>query len=410
VAKECELVSFGSSDGSSDVSSKIIIVGAGMAGTTLAAVLGQQGRRVILVDPRSSCPRVFKAEKVDQEPVRLLRKFGLLQHLIPHSRRWSEVHAGYDGRIFKTLRTEQYGITYADMVNALRANLPPVVDYRCDSVEHIANSGQLQRVKLRSGGELTSRLVVLTSGVSGGLLAGLNLRRRVLQKDQCVVLGFDVAASEEQPFDFDSVVYYSANPSTCISYLTFFKVRNTMRANLFVYRSAYDPWIREFIREPEQMLRCHLPELSRVTGQFHVTSKVESGNVDLYSVEGNPQPGVVLVGDAFQTACPATGLGVSKILTDVDVLSTCIPRWLATPGMGTDKLGDFYNHPSKLAADSLALQRAHHDRSLAVDPSLRWRIHRSLVHLKWQLSGRTQAPPRRSRFHAVRGTVFNKLL
>jgi 2-polyprenyl-6-methoxyphenol hydroxylase-like FAD-dependent oxidoreductase len=380
-----------------------------MAGASLAAVLGQQGRRVILVDPHSSCPRVFKAEKVDQEHVLLLRKFGLLQHLLPHSRRWTEVHAGYDGRIFKTLGTEQYGINYADMVNALRTNLPPVVDYRCDSVEHITNSGQLQRVKLRGGAQLTSRLVVLTSGVSSGLLADLKLRRRVLQKDQSIVLGFDVAVSQAQPFDFDSIVYYSVSPSTCISYLTLFKVRNTMRANLFVYRSPHDPWVREFILQPDQMLRRHLPELSRVTGEFQVTSKVESGCIDLYSVDGNPQPGVVLAGDAFQTACPSTGLGLSKVLTDVDVLSTCILGWLATPGMGTDKLVDFYNHPRKRAADSLALKRAHNDRCVAVDTSFRWQIHRSLLHLKWKLSSRTEAPPRRNRFQAVGRAAFNKL-
>jgi 2-polyprenyl-6-methoxyphenol hydroxylase-like FAD-dependent oxidoreductase len=404
VAKECKLVS----SSSSDVSSDIIIVGAGMAGASLAAVLGRQGRRVILVDPRSSCPRVFKAEKVDREHVLLLRKFGLLEHLLPHSRRWTEVHAGYNGRIFKTLRTEQYGISYAEMVNALRANLPPVVDYRCDGVERITNSGQLQRVKLRGGEELTSRLVVLTSGVSSGLLADLKLRRRVLQKDQSVVLGFDVAASQA-PFDFDSISYYSVSPSTCISYLTLFKVRNTMRANLFAFRSAHDPWVREFILDPEQMLRRYLPDLTRVTGEFQVTSKVESGCVDLYSVDGNPQPGVVLAGDAFQSACPSTGLGLSKVLTDVDVLSACIPSWLATPGMGTEKLVDFYNHPRKLAADSLALKRGHTDRCVAIDTSPRWRIHRSLLHLKWQLSSRTQTPPPRlNRFHAVSRAAFNK--
>ena len=210
-----------------------------------------------------------------------LRKFGLLDYLLPHSRRWTEVRAGYAGRIFKTLRTEQYGINYADMVNALRANLPRAVDYRCDSVERITNSGQLQRVKLRSGEELTSRLVVLTSGASSGLLADLKLQRRMLQEDQSVVFGFDVAASQAQPFDFDSVVYYSVSPSTCISYLTLFKVRNTMRANLFAYRSSHDPWVREFILEPEQMLRRHLPGLSHVTGEFQVTSGVEFGRIRL---------------------------------------------------------------------------------------------------------------------------------
>jgi len=109
-----------------NVSAEIIIVGAGLAGSTLAAVLGQQGRRVILVDPRPSCPQVFKAEKLDVDQVQLLRKFGLLERLVPYSGRWNEVRLGYDGRIFKTLRVEQYGINYADMVNALRAKMPPV--------------------------------------------------------------------------------------------------------------------------------------------------------------------------------------------------------------------------------------------------------------------------------------------
>src|SRR5579864_9020151 len=63
----------GSYADSSDVSAEIIIVGAGVAGAALAAVLGAQGRRVILVDPRSSCPQVFKAEKLDHEQVQQLR-------------------------------------------------------------------------------------------------------------------------------------------------------------------------------------------------------------------------------------------------------------------------------------------------------------------------------------------------
>ena len=45
-------------------SADIIVVGAGLAGVTAATVLGQQGRKVILVDPRPSYPSVFKAEKI----------------------------------------------------------------------------------------------------------------------------------------------------------------------------------------------------------------------------------------------------------------------------------------------------------------------------------------------------------
>ncbi len=390
---------------SSDVSSEIIIVGAGLAGSALAAVLGQQGRRVILVDPHSTCPPVFKAEKLDVDQVELLRKFGLLESLFSNSGRWNEVQMGYDGRIFRTVRVEQYGINYADMANALRAQGHPSVEYRRGRVEQIANTGHMQRVKLTGGEELTARLVVLASGISGGLEASLGLRRRMLQREQSLVLGFDVAPAPAQSFNFDSIAYYSISPSTRIGYLTLFKIRNTMRANLFVFRSVYDPWVREFILEPERMLRRYLPKLTGVTGEYRVISKVESGQADLYRVDGNPQPGVVLIGDAFQSVCPSTGLGLDKILTDVDVLSTCVSRWLATPGMGANKLADFYNHPRKLATDSRALQRAHHHRSAAIDSSLRWRIHRVLLHFKWRFEAAVEGLRRWSRGFAQSGKL-----
>jgi 2-polyprenyl-6-methoxyphenol hydroxylase-like FAD-dependent oxidoreductase len=370
---------------SGNLSSEIVIVGAGLAGVTLAAVLAQQGRRVIVVDPRSSCPPLFRAEKIEREQVRLLRKFGLLEHLLPYAARVREVQGAYDGRIFKTSPIEQYGIKHADMVNALRAQMPTGVEFRQDRVEHIANSRGVQRVKLSRGEELTSRLVVLACGVSDGLLTSLGLSRRVVQRDQSLGFGFDIAASEARPFDFDALTYYAFSPSTRIDYLTLFKFRETMRANLFTFRSASDPWVREFIQEPDRMLRRHLPKLSRLIGEYRVTSEVDSARVNLYKVNDHSQPGVVMIGDAFQSACPATGMGLDKVLTDVDVLSECIPQWLASPGMSGSKLADFYEHPRKRVMDSQALQSSQDHRRLVTDRSIRWRIHRRLLGFKWQL-------------------------
>ncbi len=377
-----------SSDLSSpELSSEIVIVGAGLAGVTLAAVLGQQGRRVIVVDPRSSCPPLFRAEKIERQQVLLLRKFGLLEHLLPYSARVTEVRAGYDGRIFKSTPIEQYGIKHADMVNALRAQTPAGVDYRRDRVEHITNSRGVQHIRLSGGDELTCRLVVLACGVSDGLLANLGLCRRVVQRDQSMGFGFNITASEARPFDFEALTYYSFSPSTRIDYLSLFKFRETMRANLFVFRSASDPWVREFIQEPDRVLRRDLPKLSGLIGEYRVTSDVESGRVDLYRVNEPGLPGVVMIGDAFQSACPAMGMGLDKVFTDVDVLSECIPRWLASPGMSESKLAEFYEHPRKSGTDSLALQGAQDHRRLVTDESLRWRIHRELLYLKWQFLG-----------------------
>jgi 2-polyprenyl-6-methoxyphenol hydroxylase-like FAD-dependent oxidoreductase len=252
-------------------------------------------------------------------------------------------------------------------------------------VEDIANRGDIQRVKLAGGQELFSRLVVLASGAIRGLQANLRMKRCVLQRDQSLVFGFTIATPESEPFNFDSVTYYSLDPSACIDYLTLFRIRQTMRANLFVFRSASDPWVREFIRAPDRMLRRYLPKLDRVIGEFQVIGKVESGGVDLYRVDGEPQPGVVPIGDAFQSVCPSTGMGLDKILTDVDVLSECVPSWMATSGMGVDKLADFYSHPRKVATDSQALYRAIYQRRAATDPSLRWRIHRFFTQVRRQL-------------------------
>jgi 2-polyprenyl-6-methoxyphenol hydroxylase-like FAD-dependent oxidoreductase len=373
-----------SSELSSKLSAEIIIVGAGLAGTALAAVLGRQGRRVILVDLHASCPPLFRAEKIEKEQVLLLRKLGLLEHLLPYCGRVREVWGSYDGRIFKTSPIEQYGLKYAEMVNALRAEMPAEVVSRVGRVESITNSDEVQRVKLVGGEELSAKLVVLACGSRGDFQNNLGMRRRVVQKDQSLGFGFDIAA-DSQAFPFDALTYYSMSPSARIDYLTLFKFRNTMRANLFVFRSASDPWVREFIQKPEAMLRRHLPKLSRVTGEFRVTSNVESSRVDLYKVDCDPQPGVVLIGDASQSACPATGMGLDKVLTDVDVLAECVPQWLATPGMSAEKMAGFYQHPRKLGMDGRALQRAQEHRRVVVDPSLRWRVHRFLLHTKWQM-------------------------
>jgi 2-polyprenyl-6-methoxyphenol hydroxylase-like FAD-dependent oxidoreductase len=102
-------------------------------------------------------------------------------------------------------------------------------------------------------------------------------------------------------------------------------------------------------------------------------------------MQGQVQPGVVLIGDAFQNACPSTGMGVSKVLTDVDLLySEYVPQWLATRGMGCEKMATFYSDPRKCSTDTGALEKAQYRRRASTDPSLRWRIHRLRLHLTMQ--------------------------
>jgi 2-polyprenyl-6-methoxyphenol hydroxylase-like FAD-dependent oxidoreductase len=358
------------------------VVGAGMAGVTAAAVLGQQGRSVILVDPRPSCLPIFRVEKLEPDQAQMLRKFGLLEHLLPHASRIREVRVGYNGRLFRILPIEQYGMYYSDMVNVLRAHLPMGVKYKLGHVEHIANSNELQRVRLKDGEELTSRLVILAYGVGSELQASLGLRKEVIRKDQSIAFGFSIARPDGLPFPFDATTYYPTRCAAYIDYLALFVMGKEMRANLFAFRSVSDPWVRQFIQQPDQMIESAMPKLRQLIGEYRVVTKVETGRVDIYRMHGALQPGVVLIGDAFLCACPATGMGLSKIFADVDVLSERMPEWLATPGMDQGKIASFYNHPRKQAADDRALALASYRRRAVTDTSIPGHVHRVRLHLQ----------------------------
>jgi 2-polyprenyl-6-methoxyphenol hydroxylase-like FAD-dependent oxidoreductase len=89
-------------------------------------------------------------------------------------------------------------------------------------------------------------------------------------------------------------------------------------------------------------------------------------------------PGLVLIGDAYQSVCPTTGTGLSKVLTDVDVLSECVLSWLETPGMGTEKICGYYEHPRKIACDENSIRQAQHCRALSINASTLWTLYRGI--------------------------------
>ena len=146
-----------------------------------------------------------------------------------------------------------------------------------------------------------------------------------------------------------------------------------MRANLFVYREMDDPWLRQMRREPVKTLNALLPRLRSITGDFEVTGDVKIRPADLYVSSNHRQPGVVLVGDAFETTCPVTGTGTDKVFTDVERLCNVhIPNWLATDGMDESKIAAFYDDPVKSACDAWSSAKAYNFRSVSIETGVYW--------------------------------------
>jgi hypothetical protein len=167
-----------------------------------------------------------------------------------------------------------------------------------------------------------------------------------------------------------------------MDYFAAFAMGQAMRVNLFTYRDYKESWTRAFLNDPGAGLAEVMPGLAEILGPYHALRPVVARPIDLYVSEGVRRDGVVLVGDAFQASCPATGTGMVRVLTDIEQLATVhAPRWLATPGMAASKVTAFYDDPVKRACDAKALHDSEYRRAASIETSLGWAAHRGRVRL-----------------------------
>jgi 2-polyprenyl-6-methoxyphenol hydroxylase-like FAD-dependent oxidoreductase len=252
----------------------------------------------------------------------------------------------------------------------------------------ISASPERQELVLSNGEKISARLVVLANGLNVGLRHQLGIERQIVSACHSISLGFDLVPVGRAAFDFPALTYFSERPSDRIPYLTLFPIGSRMRANLFVYRQLDDPWLQQMRRAPAQTLKASLPRLRRITGDFEVAGEIRIRPADLYVSSGHRRPGMVLVGDAFETSCPVTGTGTDKVFTDVERLCNVhIPNWLATDGMDETKIAAFYDDPVKTACDAWSSAKAYNFRSVSIDAGLYWKAQRWARFVAWFCEG-----------------------
>jgi 2-polyprenyl-6-methoxyphenol hydroxylase-like FAD-dependent oxidoreductase len=344
----------------------VAIVGGGLAGSLAAAMLGRAGITAALVDPHPVYPPDLRCEKLSGSQIARLERTGLADDILPATTLDGGVWEARLGRVVDRKPSDQRGILYDALVNAARAAIPPKLERVVGKVTAIRTSDNRQHLELSDGTSLSARLAVLATGPSVSLRHALGLERRIVSANHSITLGFDLAPVGRDAFAFPALTYWASRACDRFAYLTLFPVGRTMRANLMVYREADDPWLRLMRRNPEAAMRQLMPRLETIAGPFRVDGAVRIRPADLYVTEGHRQAGIVLVGDAFGTSCPAAGTGTDKVFTDVERLcNVYIPRWIASPGMGADKIAAFYDDAEKRACDAWSLAKAHRLKSLS---------------------------------------------
>ncbi|MET2832642.1 FAD-dependent oxidoreductase [Mesorhizobium shangrilense] len=361
------------------IDTEIAIVGGGLSGTIAATVLGRSGYRVTLIDRYPVFPHEFRVEKIAGDQIEKLRRIGLLDRLSASAVAFDEIVNIRNGRILDRTQARHYGIFYEDLVNAMRAELPETVRFIAGRVNGLEAGADRQRVSILGQGDVTARLLVLATGMGDILKRDLGIGRRFVHQRQSLTFGFNLRPVGASAFRHPALTYYGQRVTDGIDYLNFFPAADVTRANLFVFREHNDPWVKALREHPRETLIDTLPGLVKTFGDFEVIDKVESWLTDITVAQNCVRDGVVLIGDAYQTSCPAAGTGVSRLLTDVEQLCTVhVPQWMASPGMASAKIATFYADPVKQAMDAHGLHLAQFRRSLTIQNDLRWRARRQL--------------------------------
>lgn len=224
----------------------IAIVGGGLAGSTAAAMLGRAGISAVLIDPHQAYPFDFRIEKIGgEEQIARFRRTGLAESVLRSATPGDVNWIARRGRLLDRQPTEQYGILYDALVTAVRAEIRAPAETAFAKVVGIETGADRQRVTLSDGRQISARLVVLANGLSVGLRHLLGIERTVTSRCHSISLGFDLVPVGRAAFDFPAMTYFSERPGDRIPYITLFPIGPKMRANLFTYREADDPWLRD---------------------------------------------------------------------------------------------------------------------------------------------------------------------
>ena len=374
---------------------EVAVIGGGIAGSALAAVLARRGHTVALVDPRHRAALEFRAEKLTGRQVAALRRLGVATPALTGATPIGRLRIARFGRLVEERADDEWGLDYATLVDALRGAVPSDA-LRLARARTIEADATGARVALADGTTIEARLAVVATGLGKALLAGLGIDRVEVARDHSLAIGFDLLPAPGAPSTVP-LTYFGERAGDRVAYFTLFPIGERLRANLFTFHDRDDPWVARLREAPLDALAEAMPGLRRLLPPLVAATAPVVRPIHLHACRGYTRPGVVLIGDAFASTCPTGGTGLAKALNDVERLAALVPGWLSTPGLDAAKIAAFYDDPAKRAGDSEARAMVRHARALALDRGPYWTLRRHAAFHAQRLRARLRADGRAPR-------------
>ena len=342
----------------------IVIAGGGLAGSTAAAMLARDGFGVVLVDPHPVYPPDLRCEKLDGPQVSVLRRTGLADAVLRAGTFDGECWIARFGRVIEKRAGDQYGILYDTLVNTIRAEISPRAEFINAKVNTVANSPDRQVVTLSTGEQISARLVVVANGLNIGLRHALGMTREDVSPCHSITIAFDLKPVGRSHFDFPALTYYPERASDRMAYITLFPIGVDDARELHGL-SRHERSVAERDAAP--------------SGRNAVRADAGPAQADRRSRSGRAGEDQARRSLRHARACAAGRRAGRRRLRHVvpggrhrhqqgvhrrrAAVQRAHPAWLASEGMGVDKIGAFYADPVKAACD-------HHSFDKAFTPSL----------------------------------------
>ena len=310
---------------------EVIIVGGGVAGASLALLLGQAGMRICLLD-KGTPSRVHptdlfkgKTASLNLASIDLFKKMGIWEKVDQHSEEFTNIEV-WDSEGSSTITFNAQDISESKLgkvahnnnilssIFELLNNLPTIDLLENESVLSINNDAELIEIKTVSGLSLTANLVVGSDGSMSSIRSLSSIPIRTWSYDQIAIVSI---LDSEIPINKTAYQIFTSTGPIALLPVT---VGGENLASLIW--SADKLYAEKLLTlEDSEFLEELRLKTEGKLGKFKIREAISSFPLHQLHAKEYFAERTVLVGDSAHTIHPLAGQGLNLGLSDVTDLS-----------------------------------------------------------------------------------------